>query len=205
MSSPLPEVNVLGYDSDVTPDTAAPDSTTRGRPRSEDLTDTILTSTSELLHESGYDCLRMQDVADHAGVGLATIYRRWPSKEELVAASMAAKPDLGVELTGDVDADLRGFLVSLAAEIGGKGEYIAGLMSAANEHEVIGDAVRDAVCATMRRDLTRLLEAKVGPGPHIDFLIDTVPGVLMYRAGLLREAIDPDAFADEAMALVDAL
>src|ERR1700737_4041794 len=59
--------------------------TPMGRPRAEDRTPAILEAAKELMGEVGYDRLRIQDVADRAGAGLATLYRRWPTKQALVA------------------------------------------------------------------------------------------------------------------------
>ena len=57
---------------------------TPGRPRSEASHHAIIQATLELLIEGGYGSLTMEAVRTRAGVGKATIYRRWPSKEELV-------------------------------------------------------------------------------------------------------------------------
>src|ERR1700694_89534 len=59
-----------------------------GRPRAEDRTPAILEAAKELMGEVGYDRLRIQDVADRAGAGLATLYRRWPTKQALVAGAI---------------------------------------------------------------------------------------------------------------------
>src|SRR5579859_7628960 len=74
-------------DQPVTRDDApGPDRPTHiGRPRAEDRTPAILEAAKELMGEVGYDRLRIQDVADRAGAGLATLYRRWPTKQALVA------------------------------------------------------------------------------------------------------------------------
>jgi AcrR family transcriptional regulator len=53
----------------------------RGRPRVAARDAAILDATQQLLDELGYDRLRIQDVADRAHAGLATIYRRWPTKQ----------------------------------------------------------------------------------------------------------------------------
>ena len=55
-----------------------------GRPRSEASHQAIIEATLELLIEVGYGSLTMEAVRARAGVGKATIYRRWSSKEELV-------------------------------------------------------------------------------------------------------------------------
>lgn len=200
MPSPLTEVNVSGYDLDMTSATEAP---ARGRPRNEDRTTAILDATLDLLHDDGYDNLRMQDVADRACVGLATIYRRWETKQDLVAAAMDCKPPPDIEPTGDARVDLRATLHWMASEMGTKGEYMAGLMTAAHEHEVIAEAIRGSVRSTMRESLGGLLAEVIGDRPVIDLLIDALPGVLLFRSGLLDERVDADDFADEAMVLID--
>ena len=57
----------------------------RGRPRSVEADAAILDATLELIDETGLTGLSVESVAARAGVGKATIYRRWPSKEALVA------------------------------------------------------------------------------------------------------------------------
>jgi AcrR family transcriptional regulator len=57
----------------------------RGRPRSARAHRAILDAALSLLVEEGYDTMSIEAVAERAGVGKATIYRRWDSKEELVA------------------------------------------------------------------------------------------------------------------------
>lgn len=48
----------------------------------------MLRATSELARRGGYDAVQMRDVADRAGVGLATLYRYFPSKVHLLVALM---------------------------------------------------------------------------------------------------------------------
>jgi AcrR family transcriptional regulator len=47
--------------------------------------DAILAAARELFHERGTDVM-LADVAKHAGVGIATLYRHFPAKEDLVEA-----------------------------------------------------------------------------------------------------------------------
>src|ERR1700761_7696165 len=70
--------------------------------------DAALTGVAEV----GYERLSMDDVASRAGVGKAAIYRRWPSKEVVVADAIAhwrrrlgpvEPPDTG-SLRGEIDA-----------------------------------------------------------------------------------------------------
>ena len=80
-----------------------------GRPRSEEAHEAILNATVELLAEHGLKGLTIEAVAARAGVGKTTIYRRWDTKNELVAEALArlrppgAPPDAG-SLMGDLGA-----------------------------------------------------------------------------------------------------
>jgi AcrR family transcriptional regulator len=60
-----------------------------GRPRSERADRAIIEATLSLLAESGAAGLCIEKVAARAGVGKATIYRRWPGKEDLLLDAIA--------------------------------------------------------------------------------------------------------------------
>ena len=70
--------------------TAASESAIRkpGRPRSAQADKAILQATLEELAEVGVEAMSIEGVAARAGVGKTTIYRRWPSKEELIKAAV---------------------------------------------------------------------------------------------------------------------
>ena len=55
-----------------------------GRPRSEQAEKAILAAALDLFAECGPDSLCIEQVAAKAGVGKATIYRRWPGKEDML-------------------------------------------------------------------------------------------------------------------------
>jgi len=61
-----------------------------GRPRSEQAERAIIAAALDLFAESGPDGLCMERVAARAGVGKATIYRRWPGKEDLLLDALAS-------------------------------------------------------------------------------------------------------------------
>ena len=82
---------------------------TPGRPRSEASHQAIIRATLELLLETGYRALTMEGVRTRAGVGKATIYRRWSSKEELVRdAIVSMHDDLQAPDTGSLRGDYEG-------------------------------------------------------------------------------------------------
>ena len=83
-----------------------------GRPRSEEAHQAILDATLELLVEVGYSALTVEGVASRAGVGKATIYRRWPSKLPLVIEAFGRLPGLEEVDTGNLVDDLTQMLRS---------------------------------------------------------------------------------------------
>ncbi len=88
-----------------------------GRPRSIQSHQAILRATLDLLAEVGFDTMSIEAIATRAGVGKTTIYRRYSSKNELVADAIESIreevliPDTG-NLWGDIDA-----LIENAAQI----------------------------------------------------------------------------------------
>lgn len=81
----------------------------QGRPRSTQAHQAILKATLELLGEVGYERMSIEGIASRAKVGKTTIYRRYRSKEELVADAIESIreevviPDTG-NFGGDIDA-----------------------------------------------------------------------------------------------------
>lgn len=82
-----------------------------GRPRSPEVDAAIFDAAMAEYAERGFDALSVDAVAGRSGVGKATIYRRYPSKLDLVTATLYASgeakqaPD-----TGTIDGDLRALL-----------------------------------------------------------------------------------------------
>lgn len=81
-----------------------------GRPRSARADAAILEAALSELVERGFAGMSVEQVADRAGVSKATIYRRYPTKTDLVIAAMEASgrattaaPDTG-SLRGDIEA-----------------------------------------------------------------------------------------------------
>ncbi|MBV9951998.1 MAG: TetR/AcrR family transcriptional regulator [Acidimicrobiia bacterium] len=79
----------------------------RGRPRDVRLDASIAAATVELLEERGYAGLAVSAVAERAGTTTAAIYRRWPTKADLVQdVVFRPRGDDVVADTGDLKADL---------------------------------------------------------------------------------------------------
>ncbi|MEU9342707.1 TetR/AcrR family transcriptional regulator [Streptomyces sp. NPDC048278] len=83
----------------------------RGRPRDTTIDGRALAATRELLVERGFEATTIQSVAEHAGVHASALYRRWPSRIELIAeATFPGLDENAVRPTGDLRSDLRRFV-----------------------------------------------------------------------------------------------
>jgi AcrR family transcriptional regulator len=71
------------------PDDAAGPAPAKGRPRSEAVSQSILEAALDLIAEHGtITDVSVEGIAERSGVSKATIYRRWPSKEELIVTAV---------------------------------------------------------------------------------------------------------------------
>jgi AcrR family transcriptional regulator len=83
--------------------------------RSARVVEAVLEATAEELGKVGFLALRIEDVAERSGVNKTTIYRRWPTKEELVASMLeGAALTHEVPDTGSLRGDLSALLGSIA-------------------------------------------------------------------------------------------
>jgi len=104
-----------------------------GRPRDPSRDGAIRAAILEVLARSGYSGLTMDAVAAAAGVGKATIYRRWRTKSDLVADAVAQLSHTPVEVpdSGSLEGDLRALLRWLVDTVNGPiGAAIRALLSA---------------------------------------------------------------------------
>jgi AcrR family transcriptional regulator len=136
-----------------------------GRPREARADRAILTATLQLMAERGVRDLRMDDVADRAGVGKATIYRRYRSKDALVSDAIATLvSEIEIPDTGSTRADLLA-LMRQAVELY-SGSLAARLMPAVLEetrrNPELASTVRDEFLSGRRAALSVVLECDGG-------------------------------------------
>jgi AcrR family transcriptional regulator len=173
-----------------------------GRPRSAECDEAILEAAVQLFAEGGLDGLTVEGVAARAGVGKATIYRRYPCKIDLVvAASRAfaidgdAAPD-----TGDTRADLRVLVDQLIAMLTDTplGRVIPVIVADRMRVPELAEAHREIVeekrarhravvsCGIARGDLRADVD--------VDAVVDAYVGPIFYRF-LVSDAPLDDAYA----------
>lgn len=160
----------------------------RGRPRNEACTGEILEAALHLVAEVGIAGLTMDAVASRAGVGKATIYRRWTSKEALMLDAWMScvrkpvAPDTGT-LQGDLEALLGGIDSPLSdRELQ---RVFPQMIAAAKVNPEVADAYRAFVeqrRAPLRAVLLRGVErGEIDPALDLEVVQDLVVAPLMYR------------------------
>lgn len=179
-------------------------SASRGRPRDPAVDHAILEATLELLTEHGYAGLRVGDVAARAGSGLGALYRRWPTKRDLVfAALQTAVPDAGVPVTEDPRADVLAGLQALAAGTAGRpGRLLSGLMSEAASDPTLAQAVGELLIEPQRRSASERLRRVVGEVDDLQLRADVGPAVLFLRGLILRDPLLPEEVEAQLLPLV---
>ena len=140
----------------------------RGRPRDPEADQAILRTTLKLLTEYGYAGLSVERVAAEAGVGKTTIYRRYATKEELVAAAVGAlKDELGPPPdTGDTLNDIVEMLVrSLEMLERGPGfAMIGALLVEERRNPGLIELFRQRIISPRRDDVIMVLQRGVERG-----------------------------------------
>jgi AcrR family transcriptional regulator len=139
----------------------------RGRPLDAGREGAILQATVKLLGERGFDRFTVQDIADGAGVGLGTIYRRWPTKLDAVMAAVRLL-DQDAPTTapsGDVESDLARALIASVHNLAGcLGAVIPGLVSAMRHDPDLARLLRETAVSP-RLDMFREILAPMFPNP----------------------------------------
>jgi AcrR family transcriptional regulator len=88
-----------------------------GRPRSQQADQAIMAAALDLFAECGPDAMYVEQVAARAGVGKATIYRRWPGKEDMLLDAIASlRSQLPAPQGRSVRADLTALLDAICRE-----------------------------------------------------------------------------------------
>jgi AcrR family transcriptional regulator len=83
----------------------------RGRPRDTSIDERALEAARQLLVERGFEATTISAVAERAGLHASALYRRWPSRIELIEeVTFPGLNPVSVRPTGDLRSDLRRFM-----------------------------------------------------------------------------------------------
>ena len=172
-----------------------------GRPRSAEADRAILRAAVDLLADEGYGGVTMEGVAARAGVGKATVYRRWPCKSALVVDAITACRESGGQPpdTGSAREDLlvfvRAFMHHLRTSDAGR--VMPALVAELSRSPELAEAFREGfvqprrakVLEAVRRGVERG-EVRAGVDPEL--VADGVVALLMHRFLVTGMEIDDD-------------
>ena len=119
----------------------------RGRPRDPEADGRILAAAASLILLRGFDSMTVDEVATSAGVGKATVYRRWARKEDLAVAAMEQlyRDEMPTPDTGSLREDLRLMYASVLTFVNSPAgtDYV---------RTTIKESMRDERIATLYRE-----------------------------------------------------
>ena len=181
-----------------------------GRPRSEAARLAILVAARDELSEHGYDKFAIDRVAVRAGVSKPTVYRRYPSKNALVAECLlngfVMTPAVPVSDGGDVRQDVTRWMRDFATVTARP--HAAGLIraaaAAAAEDQGIARAFQQQMTMSREGLSARLRSGaelgQVRPETPSADIAETVVGALIYRL-FTHDIIDAD-YVDTLSAVI---
>jgi AcrR family transcriptional regulator len=173
----------------------------RGRPRSARAHQAILDAFLAQLITNGFADLRLEHVAAHAGVGKATIYRRWSSKGALALAlfMQLAAPPIAIEDVGDTRAEMLAAVTSAMRAVTATpfGPVIRALLSHIASNTELGDAFRASVVQGCRDDVARVIargidRSDLRADADVDLATELLVGPVYFRlmfGGELSKAV----------------
>jgi len=163
--------------------------------RAARVTQNVLQAVVEELGRVGFAALRFEDVASRAGVNRTTIYRRWPTKVDLVKDAMLAyRSALRVESSGSLREDLIAAMKSSVAHASSPlGRGVVRMMLTERED---ADVARTAALlrAERIREMAELVEKGISRGElprgtSAPLVADLAAAPIMGRVILRREEV----------------
>jgi AcrR family transcriptional regulator len=171
-----------------------------GRPRSEQADQAIIDAALSLFAESGPEGLCIERVAAKAGVGKATIYRRWPGKEDLLLDAIAAlKAPLPEPAGRSAREDLVTLLGAMCRETAdprrarqfallmGEGAKYPRLM--ARYSETVLEPRREVIRTVLRRGIDT---GELRPDLDVDAALFMLIGAVVARRGHEQHPVSPE-------------
>lgn len=169
----------------------------------------ILGATRALLAEIGFADLTIEGIAERAGVGKTTIYRRWPNKASVVLDAFieAANQVIPFSDTGSVQKDLRLQMRRMVRLMNGtEGRTIATLIGGAQADAELAEAFRSRWLAARREEARQIIqrgkkrgEIRADIDPEV--LLDALYGPLYFRLLIGHAPLTP-GYADKLVRLV---
>jgi AcrR family transcriptional regulator len=163
-----------------------------GRPRSSAADTAVLKAAVDLFVERGFDGVGIEQVAERAGVARTTVYRRWSSKESIIAEAIA-------QTRGEADEKILGSSIPPQATVKGVVDALAGIVSLPRYRKMVARLIgstpdqpelmetylrtyflprRKTASETLERARA---EGLVRKDADTELLLDLVSGAIIYR------------------------
>lgn len=180
-----------------------------GRPRSEEARQAILRSTLKILGRSGSSGFKIEEVADHAEVGKATVYRWWPNKGALIADAFASSTTRKLRFpdTGSVYSDMSQQMRQLVKVFRSRrGRIVSAILAAGQSDKDLIEAFRERFLWPRRREAYRTLRRAIARGElrkdtDLDLLLDSLYGPIYMRFLIQHDRLTSE-FVEHLCALV---
>jgi AcrR family transcriptional regulator len=177
-----------------------------GRPRDPSRDGVIRAAILSLLADVGYGALTMDAVAAEAGVGKATIYRRWRTKEDLVVDTISEinRAQMPVPDTGSLEGDLREMLHAVVGGINGpSGAATQSLLSTIPHHPALAEAFREGPLGVWQKGFEQIFaraeaRGELRPGMTDTVVAESITAPLVQR-WLVRAEPVTEAYADDVL------
>lgn len=171
-----------------------------GRPREARVDEAIVAATLALLAEEGYARVTVEEIASRAGVGKASLYRRWPDKVSIVLEAVSRDPQRpAVPDTGSLRGDALTFLLHLASYRTIHSDAISAISGEALCNAPFAEAFRagmtDPVIAGLRVIVRRAVDRRELPADTDVELLASLPPSLLFMERLLSGRAADAAFA----------
>jgi AcrR family transcriptional regulator len=174
-----------------------------GRPLDVTRDADILDAALDVLAEEGFDGMTIDMVAARAKAGKATLYRRWPSKTELVIDAVACMKNNDIAFSELPDTGtLRGDLVAMIKEPtirdgAKKMRVMAGLISLIARNPELAETARAAVIAPRAAINQQFLQRAIDRGEitadiDIALVANISPSMVTYRTMMLGKPVNRD-------------
>lgn len=185
-----------------------------GRPVEERPRQAAIQATLDLMAEHGIAGVTTGAVAHRAGISKATMYRRWDSKDALIADAIGTLVDQEIVIpdTGTLEGDVR-ILLAEAVELYSTPRAAAlmpELVAAIARTPELAVAVRDGFLVRRRAALGQVLERAAARGElrhdvDRDVCIDLFGGVVFYRLLITGGPLDARLVDDLTAVVVRAI
>jgi AcrR family transcriptional regulator len=180
-----------------------------GRPRSEQARQAILRTTLKILGKNGFSDFKIEEVAAHASVGKATVYRWWPNKGALIADAFASSTTRKLRFpdTGSVYADMSQQMRQLIKVFRSRrGRIVSAILAAGQSDKDLIEAFRERFLWPRRREAYATLRRGIERGElrkdlDPDLLLDSLYGPIYMRFLIQHDRLTPE-FVDRLCELV---